>query len=261
MSTVFDDSGLEFESDSLRVVGRIGSTVVRRTGWWSSAVHDLLRHLERVGFAESVRYLGRDADGNEVLTYIEGTSGEDAWAQVVPEDGLREYARLIRRYHDAVQDYVPPRRTEWMTEAHGLRIGEILTHGDVGPWNTVWRDGRAVGLLDWDLAGPRPALHDIGYALEYVTPFRDDEASMRDFGHPSPPDRRRRTRVFAEAYGLPSTDGLVDAVIAQQEATQRYTRELAERGLHPHVEWMAQGFAAAQQARIDWSRANRHLFD
>lgn len=261
MSSTFDDAALEFLSDSLRVVGRIGSTVVRRTGWWSPAVHDLLGHLERVGFAESVRFLGLDAAGNEVLTYIEGTSGVRAWAEVVPESGLAEYARLIRRYHDAVQDYMPPADREWMTEAHGLRVGEIITHGDVGPWNTVWRDGRAVGLLDWDLAGPRPALHDIGYALEYATPFRDDAFCVEQLAYPEPPDRARRMRVFAGAYGLASVDGLVDAVIAQQEATLRYTARLAERGLHPHTEWMAGGFADAQQARIDWSRANRHLFD
>ena len=260
MSGALDDAGLEFDSDSLRVVGRIGSTVVRRTGWWSPAVHDLLRHLERIGFAESVRFLGTDADGNEVLTYIEGVSGEAAWAQVVPEEGLREYARLIRRYHDAVADYMPPADSEWMTEAHGLRVGEILTHGDVGPWNTVWRDGRAVGLLDWDLAGPRPALHDLGYALEYVAPFRDDATCVEMLAHPAPPDRAHRVRVFAEAYGLASTDGLFDAVVAQQEATLRYTRALAARGLQPHGQWMAEGFAEAQRARIDWSRAHRHLF-
>ncbi|MFD1720219.1 phosphotransferase [Amnibacterium endophyticum] len=260
MSGTFDDAGLELLSDSLRVVGRIGSTVVRRTGWWSPAVHDLLAHLERTGFAESVRFLGLDADGNEVLTWIEGVSGERAWAQVVPEAGLAEYARLIRRYHDAVQDYMPPADREWMTEAHGLRVGEIITHGDVGPWNTVWRDGRAVGLLDWDQAGPRPALHDIGYALEYAAPFRDDAFCLDHLAHPAPPDRGRRMRLFAAAYGLDSVDGLVDAVIAQQETTLANTLRLAARGLHPHAEWVAGGFAAAQQARIDWSRANRHLF-
>ena len=260
MTDSLDDAALAFASDSLRVVGRIGSTVVRRTGWWSPAVHDLLQHLERAGFAESVRFLGLDSDGNEVLTYIEGTSGLDAWALVVPEEGLREYARLVRRYHDAVHDYVPAADREWMTEAHGLRVGEIVTHGDLGPWNTVWREGRAIGLLDWDLAGPRPALHDIGYALEYVAPFRDDATCVEELSYPSRPDRARRIGIFAEAYGLPSTAGLVDAVIAQQEATLRYTRRLAERGLHPHAEWIANGFEGEQQARIDWSRAHRHLF-
>lgn len=255
-----DDADLEFLSDSLRVVGRIGTTVVRRTGWWSPAVHDLLRYLEERGFAESVRFLGLDGDGNEVLSYIEGTSGVDAWAEVVPEAGLREYARLIRRYHDAVADYLPQPGLEWMTEPPGIGVGRIITHGDVGPWNTVWRDGRAVGLLDWDLAGPRPARYDVAYALEYTAPFRSDEEATMWLAHPEPPDRARRMRVFAEAYGLTSTDGLVDAVIEEQEATLRTTLALAERGLHPHVEWVEDGFADAQQARIDWSRANRHLF-
>lgn len=260
VTDALDDAGLEFESDSLRVIGRIGSTVVRRTGWWSGAVHDLLTHLEATGFAESVRFLGLDSQGNEILTYIEGVSGLHAWQQVVPEDGLREYARLIRRYHDAVAGYVPPDDAEWMTEPHPLRDGEIITHGDVGPWNTVWRNGRAVGLLDWDLAGPRPAVYDVAYALEYSAPFRSDEDAMRDLGYPGPPDRARRMRVFAEAYGLDGVDGLYEAVLAEQEATRAYTEALAARGLEPHREWIDNGFLDAQDARIRWTREHRHLF-
>ena len=256
-----DDADLEFLSDSLRVVGRIGTTVVRRTGWWSPAVQALLVHLEEAGFAESVRFLGIDGDGNEVLTYIDGVSGIAAWRKVVPEAGLREYARLIRRYHDAVLGYVPPADAEWMTERHALRPGEIVTHGDVGPWNLVWQGDTAVGLLDWDLAGPRPPIHDVAYALEYSAPFRSDEDAMAQIGFAEPPDRAARVRTFAEAYGLESTEGLVDAVLAEQEATLRYTLALAERGLHPHSEWIANGFVAAQEARIAWTRDNRALFD
>jgi hypothetical protein len=255
-----DDALAAFDSDSLRVVARRGDTVVRRTGWWTPAVHALLAHLEAVGFPESVRLLGIDERGDEVLGYIEGVSGVAAWAEVVPERGLVEYARLIRRYHDAVRGWEPPAGLPWMTEDHPLRPGELITHGDVGPWNTVWRDGRPVGLLDWDLAGPRPALYDVAYALDYVAPFRSDEEAVRDLAHPSPPDRARRMRVFAEAYGLDSTDGLYDAVLEEQLATRRYTIELAARGLQPHGEWIANGFLAAQDARIAWTRAHRHLF-
>jgi hypothetical protein len=255
-----EEPALEFLSDSLRVVGRIGSTVVRRTGWWSPAVQHLLTHLEQVGFAESVRFLGLDADGNEVLTYIEGTSNIDAWAELATDDGLREYARLIRRYHDAVAGYRPPPDAQWMTESHPLAEGEILTHGDLGPWNVVFRAGRAVGLLDWDMAGPRPVLHDIAYALEYAVPFRDDAESMEWLRISEPPDRAHRMRVFAEAYGLPSTEGLYEAVIAEQQTTTRYMVELAERGLQPHAQWIQEGLVEAQERRIAWTREHRHLF-
>lgn len=251
----------EFESDSLRVLARSGSTVVRRTGWWSPAVQRLLVHLERIGFPESVRFLGVDGDGNELLSYIEGVSGLEAWRAVIPEAGLREYARLLRRYHDAVAGYEPDPDAEWMTARGAPRPGEILTHGDVGPWNTVWRGDRVVGLLDWDQAAPRPALHDIAYALEYTAPFRSDEAAMAEIGFPEPPDRRARIRVFAEAYGLAGVDGLVDAVLAEQEETLRAALALADRGLQPHAEWVANGFREEQEQRIAWTRRSRHLLE
>lgn len=224
-----------------------------------AAVHALLTGLEAIGFPESVRLLGLDEDGNEVLAYIEGVSGLDGWAEVVPEEGLRRYARLIRRYHDAIRDWTPA-ELEWMTEAHPLRPGEIITHGDVGPWNVGWRDGEPVGLLDWDLAGSRPARYDVAYALDYTVPFRSDEDAMRDLAYPEPPDRARRVRIFAEAYGLDTTDGLHDAVLEEQLATRRYTTALAEPGMQPHRRWIDEGFLDAQDARIAWARAHRHLF-
>ncbi len=258
LATVADP---EFDSDSLRVVAREGAAVVRRTDWWSPAVQGLLLHLERVGFAESVRFLGVDADGHERLGYIAGVSGMAAWRKVIPEAGLQEYARLLRRYHDAVRDYAPEPGAAWMTTDRPLQPGEIVTHGDVGPWNTVWRGDAIVGLLDWDQAAPRPALHDVAYALEYAAPFRSDADAMADIGFPAPPDRARRIRAFAEAYGLPGTDGLVDAVLAEQEETLRATVAVAARGLQPHADWVAAGFVADQQRRIDWTRRNRALLE
>jgi aminoglycoside phosphotransferase (APT) family kinase protein len=250
----------DFESDSLRVVAHDRHVVVRRTGWWSPAVHALLLHLERVGFAESARFLGTDAEGNELLGFIDGVSGLTAWREIVPDAGLRQYASFIRRYHDAVRDYEPPADAEWMTALGPVRPGELVTHGDLGAWNMVWRDGVIVGLLDWDQAGPRPAMHDIAYALDYSVPFRSDEDAIAEIGFPAPPDRAARLRVFAEAYGLESTEGLVDAVIEEQRSTLRATVELAERGLRPHVEWVRDGFVAEQQRRIAWTERNRHRF-
>lgn len=260
MTDDLEEPALEFLSDSLRVVGRIGSTVVRRTGWWSPAVQDLLRHLEETGFEESVRFLGLDADGNEVLTYIEGVSNVQAWPRIATDEGLREYARLVRRYHDAVAGYRPPDDARWMTEWHPLAEGEIVTHGDLGPWNIVWRGDRAVGLLDWDMAGPRPVLHDIAYALEYSVLFRDDAESMEWLGVDEPPDRAHRMAVFADAYGLASTDGLYDAVLEEQRTTTRYIVELAERGLQPHADWVREGFVEAQERRMAWTIEHRSLF-
>ena len=55
-------------------VTRVGDTVRRPARSWSRTVHALLRHLEAVGFTGCPRVVGGgfDADGNEVITYIEG---------------------------------------------------------------------------------------------------------------------------------------------------------------------------------------------
>jgi hypothetical protein len=37
-----------------------------------------------------------------VLSYVEGISGKEAWAKVVPDCGLYDFAKLLPAYHDAV---------------------------------------------------------------------------------------------------------------------------------------------------------------
>ena len=54
---------------------RVASSVLRSTGEWSPAVHALLNHLEKVGFAGAPRVLEVNVDGNEVLTFIDGEAG------------------------------------------------------------------------------------------------------------------------------------------------------------------------------------------
>lgn len=244
-----------------RRVVRVGDTTRRPTYPWSAAVHALLRHLEAVGFRYSPRLLGLDERGREVLTYLEGESGPAGWARVVDDAGLVAFARLLREYHDAVAGFAPPAGSRWSTGREGVGEGEVVCHGDFGPWNAVWRDGRPVGLLDWDHARPAPPLHDVAYALEYVAPFRDDAECVRWLRHPGPPDRRRRLELFAGAYGLTSTEGLVDAVIAVQRDTVEQVRLLAAEGHQPQADLVAGGHLRELAARVAWSEANRHLVD
>jgi len=243
-----------------RRVERIGDTVRRPTYPWSPAIHALLRHLEGVGFPYSPRFLGVDADGREVLTYLEGESGPQGWAEVADDAGLARFARLLRDYHDAVAGFAPPDDLRWSTGETGSAGQEVICHGDFGPWNVVWRDGDPVGLLDWDYARPASRLHDVAYALEYVAPFRDDAECLRALRYSAPPDRGHRLELFASAYGLTSTSGLVDAVIEVQQDGIDLVCRLAGAGTQPHVDWVAEGHLEELAARVAWSEANRRLF-
>jgi Phosphotransferase enzyme family len=186
--------------------------VYRPTGWWTSAVHALLRYLQDSGFSYAPRVLGVDGQGHEILTHIPGRSGREGWAAIVTDRGLASFARLLRAYHDAVRSFRPPVGAVCACTDAPLGAGELMCHGDFGPWNVVWQGQQPVGILDWDLAGPGPPMDDVAYALSYSIPFRDDQTALRWLAYNHPPGRRHRIEVFADAYGLPTTAGLVDQV-------------------------------------------------
>lgn len=242
-------------------VERIGDTVHRPVAPWTAAVHGLLRHLEAVGYERAPRVLGFDEHGREVLTWIPGESGPDGWAKVIDDRGLVAFARLLREYHDAVAGYRPLAITRWSTTIAGPTGDELICHGDFGPWNTVWRGRRPVGVIDWDHARPAPRLHDIAYALEYAAPFRDAAECLRWLRYPRPPSRSHRLEVFATAYGLTDTTGLVDAVLAVQQHGIEAVRLLAEQGQEPQATWVAEGYLDELQSRLAWSQTNRHLIE
>ena len=148
------DDAVEFETSPNRTITRIGDTVHRPFERWTPAVHELLRYLEAVGFDATPRVLGIDREGREILSFVPGDSGARGWAYVVPDDGLRAYARLLRRYHDAVRTYLPPPDAIWSRTTGAPGPGELVCHGDCGPWNVVWRDGDPVALVDFDHARP-----------------------------------------------------------------------------------------------------------
>lgn len=207
---------------------------------WSSSVHLLLQHLESVGFS-APRFLGIDDKGREVLSIIEGIAGADGsrgpgfgahvWAMVVADEGLAAFARLLREYHQAVADFAPPPGVPWASGQGAPGPGEMVCHNDFGPWNVVWCDSTPVGVIDWDYAAPASPLDDVAYALEWSVPFASDEECLSWRRFAEPPDRRHRVEIFLQAYGLVSTDGVIDAVIARQHKFRAAVLQHAEQGI------------------------------
>lgn len=234
-------TGEVLQDDPHRRVVRIGDTVRRPMHRWSPTIHEILQHLEKTGFEYAPRVLGIDEEGREVLTWLGGESGGDAWEKVVTDEGLVAMARLLRDYHDAIRGFRPAAMAGWAAHNGVFGAGELIGHGDFGPWNLVWHGNRPVGILDWDYALPARPVFDVAYALEYVTPFRDDDFAIRSLRHPGPPQRRRRLELFASAYGLTSIDGLVGEVRAQQREVLARARRLATDGHQPQVSWQESG--------------------
>src|SRR5204863_3648253 len=130
------------------------------------------------------------------LSWIEGTPSTRPWPdELRTDEGLRKLGVLLRRFHDAVASFTPPDDMEWWTGPRAIGDGEIVIHGDLGPWNILWRDGEPVAFIDWDFAEPESPLVDLAELAFFVTPMRDD-AHCLECGFDAPPDRRRRLTVF-----------------------------------------------------------------
>jgi Phosphotransferase enzyme family len=179
-------------------VVRVGGTIRRPHQPQSYAVACYLDWLEGAGFEGSPRYLGRDAEGRDVLTFLPGGCAgavPEQWVQ--SERLLASVGLLLRRLHAASSGFVPaahpfPPRPVRQDPA------ELVCHLDVTPQNVVVRDGLAAGLVDFDLAGPTTRLKDSFNTAMHWVPLRDPADAWPGWEALDP---FRRLRIFADAYG------------------------------------------------------------
>lgn len=182
-------------------VVRVGDTVRRPAQAWSPAVRVLLGHLHAVAPGIAPEPLGVDELGRDIASFLDGDIGHyplDAAKR--SDDTLVAAARLLRRYHDATTALASRMDLPWQFADPDPTRHEVICHSDIAPYNTVYRDGCPVALIDFDHAGPGPRLRDVAYAAYRFVPLASDQ-SCRDFGWDSPPDRTGRLRRFLDAYG------------------------------------------------------------
>jgi Phosphotransferase enzyme family len=233
-------------------VVKIGDTVHRSTGAWTHAIHALLRHLEARGFDAAPRVLGFDEQGREVLTYIDGECPDEPWVpELRTDEGLRAVTRLLRNYHDAIADFVPPPDIVWRIGAVPLNPGEIVQHGDFAPWNIVWRAGRPVAVIDWDFAMPGTALFEVANLAWTAVPLRGEDR-LAAVGFTAKPDLRARLRLISETYGSFTPTEIVDAVFEVGRTDNERTLERAGLGLHPWVRFLENGDPERTAAEMAW---------
>lgn len=246
---------------NVSTVSKVGDTVRRGTGPWTPAVHALLRHLERVGFDGAPRVLGTDERGREVLSYVPGVTPDRASPEAVTERALAEVGRLLRRYHEAARGFVLPEGVSWHHQ--GLPgPNAVACHNDVSPRNTVFRGGRPVAFLDWDLASPALPAWDLAHVAWQFVPLSGDAGCIRD-GWASPPDRARRLRVLCDGYGLPERDraGFAGLVARRMEATASGIEDLAAGGSPAHERLVREGVPTLVREDKAWVGRNAGRLD
>jgi hypothetical protein len=187
-------------------VTRSGQDVLRPSNPHSRSIHRFLTAIAAAGFDGASVPVAIDDDGRERLRFIEGdvpVPPYPAWSQT--DAALASIARLLRRFHDASRAYDPSVGT-WSDEMRDPQGGRLLCHNDVCLENVVFRDGEAVGLLDFDFLAPGHHLFDLAQFGRMCVPVDDDMSASR-LGF-TPADRPRRLRLVADSYGLDAGERL-----------------------------------------------------
>ena len=95
-----------------------------------------------------------------------------AWS--LTDAALRSVAELLRRYHEAVAGFDGTAH-RWPRLPPEPYSGTLVCHNDPNLDNVVFRAGKAVALIDFDLASPGTALWDVAAAVRLWSPLRSDE--------------------------------------------------------------------------------------
>lgn len=222
-----------------RAATRVGDTLRRPANSWSKSVHDLLRFLRSAGIVVPDD-LGVDEQGREILSWVDGRSGQDESGrlrrEVQTDDVLIESARLQRTIHDATTGF-DSRALGWdpLLRDPG-NSSEIVCHNDFSFWNVVFQSDHPVGVIDSEFAAPGSRLWDVAYAAWWLVPLHRPEAANA-LGWLNL-DQSRRLRLFCEAYGLgEERRNLLDTLLERQRANQRQLRLWVREGIIPAFDW------------------------
>jgi thiamine kinase-like enzyme len=181
-----------------------------------------------------------------------------AWAQT--DDALASIAVLMRSFHEA-SSQIPVELGTWSDELADPEGGPMICHNDVCLENVVFRDGRAIGLLDFDFAAPGRTVFDLAAFARMCTPIDDDlNASRLGF---EVVDRPVRLRLVADTYGL-DTSG-------RQELIQHLDRSMRGGGAFvqrrvdardPNFTRMLEEMGGMEryERRLRWWEESWHLF-
>lgn len=185
---------------------RSGNTVRRKRKPESDNVHKLLKHLEGKNYSPAPKFLGIDEKGREILSFIEGEAGNyPVKPYMWSNESLKEIAKLLRLYHDAVSDF--PFDESWQSLDNTPPPYDVICHNDFAIYNIIFNQETPVGIIDFDTVGPGPRLWDIAYTLYTCIPLsrfthsRSDENLVYYDSMQDAERMKKRVGLFFESYG------------------------------------------------------------
>lgn len=108
------------------------------------------------------------------LEWIEGECAESfEESEDQSKVRLNSVGALLRELHDSTAGIATTRVAALRDSLDPSGVREVICHGDAGPGNIVFRDGKAFALIDWEMAAPGRRSWDLATALRYWASFRN----------------------------------------------------------------------------------------
>ena len=234
-------------------MNRWGGTVRRPRSPFSQGTHAVLAHLDRVGFSGTPRVLAVEA-GTEVLSWIPGRAACNPlpdWS--LGDETLISVATLIRGFHLAMRSF-DATGLSWATPVPPAYRGALVSHNDLHPGNIVFDGSTAVGLIDFDLAGPGCVTWDLATVVRCWCPLAADldvPAELLD-------SRLSRLALFLDAYGLQRAEriAVAEALLPNHDWTYRIVTDAVRSG-HPGFQDYWKEVARRTERARDWTLRHR----
>ncbi|MEI6054027.1 MAG: phosphotransferase [Candidatus Saccharibacteria bacterium] len=238
---------------TINTVSRKGDVVFRSGGQWVPAVHKVLTHLQKNKFPYSPKPLGLALDGREMVSYLNGKTIPKPWPKHMFEnDSIVQVSKMLRMLHNITQDLVFPKDTIWRFATSAKTKKQIIRHGDLSPWNTLWEGDKLVGLIDWDFAEPGDAITDLAQLAAYFVPFIGG-GSWEEVGFNKEPNYKERLALIIKSYDKDYTEK--DVVLALDKLhileMSRLVR-FSKKKIHPWEEWSKNGEYSKMKEEQNW---------
>ncbi|MGO8961420.1 MAG: phosphotransferase [Streptosporangiaceae bacterium] len=243
-------------------VTQAGDHVLRPASSHWPSIHKLLLAVRAAGFEGASRPVGVEPDGRERLEFIDGDVAVPpypSWAQA--DSALASVAWLLRQFHHGSAS-LDQSGTTWSAElADPSGHRTVVCHNDVCLENVVFRDGVAVGLLDFDYAAPGRPEYDLARFAGMCVPVDDDLSAGRLGWHQA--DRPARLRLVADAYGLDTTGRqlLLEITAGLIARGGEFVRRHVQAGDPGFITmWTEMGGAQRFDRRREWWEESRWRF-
>jgi thiamine kinase-like enzyme len=190
-------------------VYRKNNMVMRPLEPWSENIHLLINHLYNKGLP--VPKVIRTDDTHEYLEYINGELVDPyKWTN----EGLYEIGKLVRNLHDGAKDFIN-KNMEWKPwYLRELGTLELCGHGDIAPWNIITKDGKPIGIIDWECAGPIDPTIELARVCWLFPQLHDDDLGKL-YELPSAQERGKQIKIILDAYGLSKNrrEGFIEKIM------------------------------------------------